>query len=110
MKLPASEKAIIPQEKLQEYLLSPSHPVGRFKAGFFLALGYTSAQWERLEADIRGVLAHDASLKERTEYGKKYEVKGSITGPSARNAEIVTAWIILHNENIPRFITAYPGD
>ena len=41
---------------------------------------------------------------------RSFEVKGSITGPADRSAEIVTAWIILKGESIPRFITAYPGD
>ena len=34
MKLPAAERAIIAQAKIQDYLLSTAHPVGRFKARF----------------------------------------------------------------------------
>ena len=42
MKLPFAERAIVEPEKVREYLLSPTHPVGRFKAAFFHALGYSS--------------------------------------------------------------------
>ena len=34
MKLPNADKAIISSEKLRDYILSPIHPIGRFKAAF----------------------------------------------------------------------------
>ncbi|MGJ0515691.1 MAG: DUF6883 domain-containing protein [Methylomicrobium sp.] len=109
MKLPNKDKAIIPPEKLRDYVLSSSHPVGKFKAEFFQSLGYTAENWERMEADIRSLLENDATRNERTEYGQKFEVRGQIVSPSLRSAEIVTAWIVLKDESVPRFITAYPG-
>ena len=42
MKLPNASGAIIEPAKLRDYLLSPAHPVGRFKAPFFVALGYST--------------------------------------------------------------------
>ncbi len=110
MKLPNYEKAIIPKEKLQEYLLSSTHPVGQFKARFFGALGYTSDSWLELENDIRSLLYEDAIITEHTEYGQKYVVNGVLKGPSSKKAVITTVWIILSGENIPRFITTYPRD
>ncbi|MGQ0591274.1 MAG: DUF6883 domain-containing protein [Gammaproteobacteria bacterium] len=80
------------------------------RASSFARLGTQTLIWERLEADIRSILTNDATVREQTEYGQKLEVRGSITGPAERNAEIVTAWIILKGESVPRFITAYPGD
>ncbi|MGH8766758.1 MAG: DUF6883 domain-containing protein [Burkholderiales bacterium] len=77
---------------------------------FFRALGYADDDWERLEADIRPVLTNDAAVGGQTDYGRKLEVRGSIKGSAERNAEIVTAWNMLKGENIPRFVTAYPGD
>ena len=53
MKLPNASLAIIDSAKLRDYLLSPAHPVGRFKAPFFAALGYAQEQWQQLEADLR---------------------------------------------------------
>ncbi len=38
---------------LADYLLSPSHPVGRFKARFFNRLGFRADAWEELEHDLR---------------------------------------------------------
>jgi hypothetical protein len=35
MRLPNAEKAVIERRKLTEYLLSETHPTGRFKAQFF---------------------------------------------------------------------------
>jgi hypothetical protein len=40
VRLPGGERVIIDPEKLREYVLSRVHPVGRFKAAFFAALGY----------------------------------------------------------------------
>lgn len=40
MKLPA-QNAIIPQEKLCDYLLSTTHPDGRGKAEYLALLGYS---------------------------------------------------------------------
>jgi len=110
VKLPNFERAIIPREKLLDYLLSSAHPVGQFKARFFRSLGYTNDNWTKLERDIREILNNDAIVTEQTEYGQKYVVTGIIQGPTNKSAKIVTAWIILDDEKLPRFITAHPGD
>jgi hypothetical protein len=43
MKLPNAENVIIPQRKIVDYLLSPTHRVGRSKADFFTHFGYAQA-------------------------------------------------------------------
>lgn len=110
MLLPNASSAIISPEKLRDYLLSQSHPIGRYKATFFRSLGYEADGWGALEKDIRSLL--DAAAEEigATDYGKKYAVTGVLTGPNGRSATVVTAWIILTGEDTPRFVTAYPGD
>lgn len=110
MKLPNTDNAIIPREKLQDYLLSESHPVGRFKATFFRSIGYSVDNWEALERDIRSLLSNEVGKSQGTEYGEKFEVRGDICGPSGQRAEIVTIWIVLKGKDFPRFITAYPGE
>jgi len=65
--------------------------------------------WRALEADLWLFLDNEVYRTETTDYGEKYEIRGMITGPSGRSAEIVTAWIVLKGEEFPRFITAYPG-
>jgi hypothetical protein len=53
MRLPNADNAIIPMEKLRDYLLSSRHPIGRFKAAFFAGLGYTKPDSARLGQDLR---------------------------------------------------------
>ena len=52
MKLPAGDRAVIDPSKVRDYLLSPSHPVGRFKAAFFAAIGFKQAEWQALVAEL----------------------------------------------------------
>ena len=85
--------------------------MGRFKAAFFEALGYLPADWERLESDLRQLATiGDATIGEHTRYGQKYEIRGTLRGPSGRIAHVVTIWIVRSNEETPRFITAFPGE
>ena len=110
MKIQNADRAHIPREKLQDYVLSESHPVGRFKAKFFRSLGFERTDWRALKVEILSLLDNEAKEKERTEYGQKYEVRGTIQGPSGKRADLVSVWIILEGEYFPRFITAYPGE
>jgi len=110
IKVPNASRAIIETTKLRDYLLSPSHPVGRFKAPFFAALGYSQEQWPQLEADLRAqLILHDAQPVAASSYGQKYEIRAILIGPSGRSAEVVSIWIILAGEDAPRLVTAYPG-
>jgi hypothetical protein len=108
VKLPGADKAVVSRVKLTDYLLSETHPVGRFKAKFFASLGYSVDDWQTLEGDIRSLLEGEAWESERTPYGTKYEVVGELNGPSGGATRIVTVWIILRGEDTPRFVTAYP--
>ena len=110
MKLPGLERAVVSAPKIREYLLSDSHPVGRFKGTFFETLGYSAAGWERLAADLRRHAAdNEAVSAEANEYGQKYEVRGKLEGPAGRAAVLVAVWIVLRGEDFPRFVTAFPG-
>lgn len=110
MKLPNAEQAIISPDKLRKYLLSPSHPVGRFKAAFFRAVGYQASDWRQLDHDIRLLLQNESTRKEQTEFGQKYAIAGELTTPSGRRVKVITIWIVANGERMPRFVTAYPGD
>ena len=110
MKLANIESATIPATKVRDYLLSRSHPIGRYKAAFFRSLGYDQADWGALATDLQSLLTGDAQQIGITEYGVKYEIRGSITGPNGRTANVLSAWIILTGEETPRFVTAYPED
>jgi hypothetical protein len=104
------ERVIIDPEKLREYVLSRVHPVGRFKAAFFAALGYETDTWQDLDRALRAAADQaEAELDERTPYGQKYRIRSILEGPAGRSAEIVSVWIILHDETTPRLVTVMPG-
>jgi len=110
MRLPSADRAVIDSSKVRDYLLSQAHPVGRFKAAFFRALGYSDAAWESLAEDLRRhALQHEAILTISTPYGHKYEVRGRLRGPQGRTVVLVTVWIVLNGEDFPRLVTAFPG-
>ena len=108
--LPAVERAHIEPAKVRDYLLSPVHPVGRFKAVVFEALGYNAEDWERLRDDLL-VLARttEAVPGQASAFGQKYEVSGNLRGPNGREAKFTCVWLAPANDRLPRFITAFPG-
>ena len=107
--LPNADQAIIPPEKLRDYLTSATHPIGRFKAAFFRSLGYTEGNWQELDAALRAQhLSLDAREEAATSYGRKFTISGTLQGP-AGEAIVTSVWVIRIGEAIPRFVTAYPG-
>ncbi len=88
MKL-AARDAIIPPDKLRDYLLSPTHPDGRAKAEYLGRLGYSQDMFLQLEVDVREqVLCRDAQQGRASLYGQKYEILGPLTGPNGS-----TGWV-----------------
>lgn len=108
MSIPGAERAVVPEEKLREYLLSETHPIGRFKAVFFRSLGFELGHLELLEKGLRAHLTAGVVRKITTEYGRKYEVRGMLTGPSGRSGRVISVWIVPWEQDYPRFVTAYP--
>jgi len=111
MTLPNGHLAAIEVEKVRDYLLSPEHPVGRFKARFFRALGYSRNGWSQLKSDVVALARSGAADPGRpSPHGQKYEVRGRLQTPSGASVGIVTVWIILNGEESPRFVTAFPEE
>ena len=109
MKLPNHDRAVVDERKIREYLVSPSHPVGRFKAKFLAGIGFGPENWQVLAAAILGLVAtSDAQLLIESEYGRKYLVPGVLTGPHGRSAEVASVWIIRSGDDVPRLVTVYP--
>jgi hypothetical protein len=109
VQIPNADRAVIDPAKLYGYLLAPGHPVGRFKAAFFLALGYTSSDWRRLDADLRSQhLSQEATAEASAMYGQKYTIRARLEGPSGASTDIVSVWVVRRGEDFPRFVTAYP--
>lgn len=111
MRLPNADRAIIEPAKIRDYLLSEQHPSGgRQKSVVFRALGYSADRWERLADDLRRQhLSLDATPKLKDEHGQRYEIRGRLRGPNGRAGEFVSAWIVALGDDVPRFLSAYPG-
>lgn len=111
MKLPNADAAVVDEVKVRDYLLAPDHPVGRAKARFFAALGFTRDGWPELRDALLAIARDgDAEAAEATVFGQKYAVRGILRGPAGRTAPVLTAWIVRRGEHAPRLVSAYPGE
>ena len=107
---PVVQRAHIDPAKVRDYLLSSVHPVGRFKAVVFHALGYKTEEWERLRDDLLALaLSTEAVPGQTSAFGQKYEVSGTLRGPNGREAKFTCVWLVPVDGEAPRFITAFPG-
>jgi hypothetical protein len=107
VKLPAT--SIIAPEKLRDYVLSAAHPDGSAKAVYLAGLGYTRAEWWRLERDVRDqILTRDAVELGDSVYGTKYEILGPLTGPNGSSGWVRTIWILPWGQANPRLVTLVP--
>ena len=110
MQLPNAAHAIVDEAKIRAYLLSVEHPVGRFKAAFFRALGYSPEDWPFLQSALVTHASAGEALPEPTSaYGQKFRIRAMLQGPSGQSALVVSVWIIRAGEDLPRFVTAFPG-
>lgn len=110
MLLPNADRAEIDPTKLRDYLLSADHPLGRFKARFFRALGFSADRWEELESALRTQhLIRDVEPSASTASGQKFTIRAILNGPRGESAVVVSVWFVQAGESVPRFVTAYPG-
>jgi hypothetical protein len=45
-----------------------------------------------------------------TQHGRKYVIRANLKGPNGRTFAMQSIWIVLKGEDLPRFVTAYPGE
>lgn len=109
MKVPNAEAARIDEAKLREYLLSPTHPVGRFKAQFFRRLGYSRDEDHVLASDLLALLQNEIESGTENEFGTKYIDSGWIKTPNGGMRRIVTVWMIRVGEDSRGLLTACSG-
>ena len=110
MRLPNSDLAEIDSRKLHDYVLSLTHPVGRFKARFFAALGYSHERWQEFEADVRSQhLTQNAELSEMLSHGQLWTIRAILKGPNGQSAVVVSVWFVPAERSAPQFVSAYPG-
>jgi hypothetical protein len=105
VKLPLN--TIVDTRKITEYLLRPR--LEDDKSGFLGLAGYTADKTDRLLADIREqVLPLEAECFEQTEYGPKYRIRATLTGPNGRTLRVVTIWMKENTTNQTKFVTLFP--
>ncbi len=109
MELPNGKNAIVSKEKLTDYLLSETHPVGSSKARYFRKLGFNKLNISRLEKLLLKIAGNNKikNTKEFT-YGINYVIEGKIKTPSGKVVTIATVWFTKTKESKPSFVTAYP--
>lgn len=109
MDLPNADRAFIDEAKLRNYLLSPTHPRGRYKADFFARFGLTVDNWQVLDsALLEHAHHHEVATVETTPYGMRYTIDGSLDTPDGREPLVRVIWFIRNGEDFPRLATAYP--
>jgi len=109
MQLPGIENAVIPENKVRNYLLSLTHLEGRSKARFFSAHGFSDSNWNELALALKEhALRQDARLSKQNEYGMFYNVDGPLMTPDGRNPDIRSVWLLEDGSLVPKLITAHP--
>lgn len=109
MKLPNAENVIILEAKITRYLLAPDHPTGQGKADFFLAHGFTAAEWEHLAWALRTHAAtYAVAVAKPRPYGVNYVVEGPLATPNGRRPWVRSVWMIENGAATARLLTAYP--
>lgn len=109
MKMPNYTGAVVPIEKVTDYLLSFSHPRGSMKAKWFALLGYSSEEPSELVKSLLALASQEVLKSEENSYGTKYVIVGNVTGPNGRSAEIATIWMLTTGSSLPKLVTAYPS-
>jgi len=105
MKLPPD--TIIATTKLDEYLLR--HRDEDDKSGFLALAGYTLENVDRLLNDLRTqLLPLDAEFFDQTEYGAKYQIRGTLTGPNGRVLPVVSIWMKEDATGKAKFVILFP--
>jgi hypothetical protein len=109
VRLPNADHAIIEQGKLEGYLLSELHPVGRFKARFFASLGFTAHNWRELDTALRSQHLPESATSGPVEaFGQSFTIRAILKGPGGAPPG-TPVWFVRTGEAIARFVTAYPG-
>jgi hypothetical protein len=108
-RLPHLNRAIVPEAKLVNYLLSARHSSGRAKARFLEHYGFNAQDWRVLRgAVIAHARANDVTALQRTPFGTRYEIDGPLPTPDGRAPIVRVVWFVESQETVPRFVTLVP--
>ena len=106
---PNADQAVIPAEKLRDYVLDERHRDNGGKARVLAALGYTRLNWELLAHDLREQhLTKDAVSGRVTRGGQTYLIVARLQGPTG-SANMKPVWQIDFGSGVPRLLSVYPA-
>jgi hypothetical protein len=89
--LPRIKEAIIPQNKVENYLLNPEHPIGSGKAKFFVHFGFRRENWEALANALHKHAQENPIANSMSDVdGVVYVVDGLLETPSGRSPRVRT--------------------
>jgi hypothetical protein len=109
MKLPNLNTATVPQAKITQYLLSSTHESGKGKAGFFTHFGFSVEEWHELaKALLQHAAENEVAKVEDSPFGRRYVIEGEVPTPDRRTPMVRAVWFIDNEQEVPRFVTAYP--
>lgn len=104
MKLPSNSE--IARIKATHYLLQLRNEDDKSK--FLSRGGYTLAHADKLLADLRSLLDGEAEFIQATEYGDKYRIRGTLTGPNGKQLRVVSVWMTEAATKLTKFVTLIP--
>lgn len=104
MRIP--QDAIVPREKLLQYLLIFKEKNDKSK--FLAQAGFELDNPDTLEAAIRKLIRENDAVQDRSDdYGTFYRVNGELQGPEGV-LSVVTIWLLALADANYRFITLKP--
>ena len=110
MKLPYRNRAFIPPEKINNYLLSLTHEKGKHKAALFRRLGFNETNTKLFKESLlkiaytNDVISTREIILQDIHLGRSYVVVGKLVGATG-SANIKTVWRILKNKRKPSLVT-----
>jgi Domain of unknown function (DUF6883) len=108
-RLPHLDRAVVPEAKIVNYLLSLRHSGGRAKARFLENYGFRAQDWRILrDAIIAHAAANDISASYQTRFGTRYEIDGPLPAPDGRTPVVRVVWFVESQETSPRLVTLVP--
>ncbi len=85
-RLPRAEAAVVPPEKVRDYLLASPHPDYAGKAEFFIRFGFQPERWSELQSALAmHPVANPVVRATDAGPGSRYRIQCSLISPDGRN-------------------------
>lgn len=106
--LPRADEAIVPTEKLVQYVLNPDHPRGCHKTRVFpsaLGIGQADRRYlrDQLVAAVVGAPVRGTRI---TLFGVLYDIVVLVDGLNGSTHPVATVWLVA-DEDVPRLVSSW---